>query len=128
MREGANSDVKSVFAPNVDRHLATGISPVKLICSHPRGDADASEGAGHCSTARIKPVQSWAIAWDNSTGFAGRYSVSDNAPQSSPGGETDGCERVSDAAAGHFPLIEVAGVHAAEHLQNFWKSMKPNRF
>ena len=63
---------------------------------------DASERAGHSSTAWIKPLQSWAIACDNSTSFAARSSAPENVMRNSPG--------VSRMAAGRSPKRRRAAI------------------
>ena len=46
---------------------------------------DASEVAAHSSTVPMKPVQSWAIACENSTRFAARPEADENAMRNSLG-------------------------------------------
>ena len=79
---------------------------------------DASERAGHSSTARIKPLQSWAIACDNSTSFAARSSAPENVMRSSPGvsrmaaGRSSKRHRVA-IRAGSGPVLRRRGTLAA---------------
>ena len=76
--------------------------------------------------------QSCAIACDNYTSFGAKPSALWNSMRSSPG--------VSEMAAAlpgaafpdaeelfHRRTLQMACVHAAEHVENFRKSMKPNK-